>query len=155
MQSSEVNNAPELALVAAPHIVVHISARTIRRMLHQEELQAMHMIKKPLFTREHRRIRLEFTRTHRDWTVQQWKQASFSNDAVVPARSSESHKVKWTKPTHGLNPKLVIPTVQGGGAAIMVWGCISTYGFHDLILLDGTVDAKGYAAVLQDYLLPN
>ncbi|RYG94236.1 hypothetical protein EON65_57825 [archaeon] len=37
----------------------------------------------------------------------------------------------------------------------MVWGCISTYGFHDLILLDGTVDAKGYAAVLQDYLLPN
>ncbi|RYY42179.1 MAG: hypothetical protein EOO06_21510, partial [Chitinophagaceae bacterium] len=32
--------------------------------------------------------------------------------------------------------------------------CISTYGFHDLVLLDGTVDAKGYVTVLQQYLLP-
>ncbi|RYY75191.1 hypothetical protein EON63_19455 [archaeon] len=36
----------------------------------------------------------------------------------------------------------------------MVWGCISTYGFHDLVLLDGTVDAKDYVTVLQQYLLP-
>ncbi|RYH08853.1 hypothetical protein EON65_40595 [archaeon] len=47
-----------------------------------------------------------------------------------------------------------MPTVQGGGVAIMVWGCISTYGFHDLILLDGTVDGAGYVTVLQNYLLP-
>ena len=36
----------------------------------------------------------------------------------------------------------------------MVWGCISTCGFHDLVLLDGTIDGRGYAAVLQQYLLP-
>ncbi|RYG63348.1 hypothetical protein EON64_16095, partial [archaeon] len=58
------------------------------------------------------------------------------------------------KPTQGLNPKLVIPTVQGGGVVIMIWGCISTYGFHDLILLDGMVGAKGYVTLLQHYLLP-
>ncbi|RYG99887.1 hypothetical protein EON65_49865 [archaeon] len=54
------------------------------------------------------------------------------------------------QPTYGLN----VPKVQGRGAAIMVWGCLSTYGFHGLILLDGAVDAKGYVAVLQQYLLP-
>ncbi|RYH19678.1 hypothetical protein EON65_25745 [archaeon] len=70
------------------------------------------------------------------------------------AQASDLHKVKWTKLTHGLNPKLVLPTVQGGGVAIMVWGCISQYGFHDLVLLDGTVDGAGYARVLQSYLLP-
>ncbi|RYG65695.1 hypothetical protein EON64_11375 [archaeon] len=41
-------------------------SRTARRMLHHEGLHAMHMIKKPLLTREHKRKRLEFARTHRD-----------------------------------------------------------------------------------------
>ncbi|RYG91670.1 hypothetical protein EON65_59300, partial [archaeon] len=45
-----------------------------------------------------------------------------------------------------------MPNVQGGGVAIMVWGCISTYGFHDLVLLDGTVDAKRYVTVLHAML---
>ncbi|RYH01204.1 hypothetical protein EON65_48520 [archaeon] len=31
---------------------------------------------------------------------------------------------------------------------------MSTYGFHDLILLDGTIDARGYVTVLQNYVLP-
>ena len=36
----------------------------------------------------------------------------------------------------------------------MTWGCISTFGFHDFILLDGTMDAAGYVIVLKDNLLP-
>ncbi|RYG95753.1 hypothetical protein EON65_55480, partial [archaeon] len=67
-QSGEVSTAPGLALLAASHDVTHISASTARRMLHHEGLHAMHMIKKPLLTREHKRKRLEFARTHRDWT---------------------------------------------------------------------------------------
>ncbi|RYG93403.1 hypothetical protein EON65_58975, partial [archaeon] len=67
-QSGEVNTAPELALLTASHDITHISASTARRMLHHEGLHAMHMIKKPLLTREHKRKRLEFARTHRDWT---------------------------------------------------------------------------------------
>ncbi|RYG93394.1 hypothetical protein EON65_58995, partial [archaeon] len=57
-QSGEVSTASELALVAASHDITHISARTARRMLHHEGLHAMHMIKKPLLTREHKRKRL-------------------------------------------------------------------------------------------------
>ncbi|RYG97160.1 hypothetical protein EON65_53285, partial [archaeon] len=160
-QSGEGNNAPELALTAATHDLVHINARTVCRMLHQEGLKVMHMTLtlKPLPTGEHKRRRLEWARAHRGWTVEQWKQVIFSDETVMPARSSDAHTlrvhpVKWTKPIHGLNPKLVLPTVQGGGVAIMVWGCISTYGFHDLVLLDGTVDAQGYAVTLQDCLFP-
>lgn len=152
-QSGEVSTAPELAFSAASHDIAHVSASTASRALHQEGLKAMHMIRKPLLTREHKRRRLEWARAHRDWTVEQWKQVVFSDETVIPARSSDAHKLTWTKPTHGLNPKLVLPTVQGGGVAVMVWGCITTYGFHDLVLLDGSVDAKGYVTVLQHYLL--
>ncbi|RYH24756.1 hypothetical protein EON65_16390 [archaeon] len=55
-------------------------------MLHQERLKAMHIIKEPLLTREHKRRRLEWARAHRDWTVQQWKQVVFSDKTVIPAR---------------------------------------------------------------------
>ncbi|RYH28514.1 hypothetical protein EON65_11920 [archaeon] len=79
-QSGEVSTASELALLAASHDTTHISASIARRMLHHEGLHAMHMIKKPLLTREHKRKRLEFARTHRDWTVQQWKQVIFSDE---------------------------------------------------------------------------
>jgi len=53
-----------------------------------------------------------------------------------------------------LDPHLIVPTVQGGGAKIMTWGCISTYGFHDLVLHEDRVDALCYIEVLHDYLLP-
>ncbi|RYH28397.1 hypothetical protein EON65_12315 [archaeon] len=150
----DVESATELAETAADHDIAHVSARTIRNMLHHEGLKAMRSIRKPLLTRTHKRKRLEFAMAHRDWTVQQWKQVIFSDEKTILAGPSETHKLRWVKPTQGLNPKLVLPTVQGGGVAIMVWGCISTYGLHDLIFLDGTVDARGYVTVLQQCLLP-
>ncbi|RYG99869.1 hypothetical protein EON65_49880, partial [archaeon] len=66
-----VKSALLLSLLLWLHAITHISASTARRMLHLKGLHAMHMIKKPLLTREHKRKRLEFARTHRDWTVQQ------------------------------------------------------------------------------------
>ncbi|RYH13443.1 hypothetical protein EON65_35645 [archaeon] len=79
-QNGEVSTAPELALTAAFHDITHVSASTARRLLHQEGLKALHMIRKPLVTREHKRSRLEWARAHRDWTVEQRKQVVFSDD---------------------------------------------------------------------------
>ncbi|RYG94437.1 hypothetical protein EON65_57505, partial [archaeon] len=42
-------------------------------VLYDEGLKAMHTIRKPLLTHAHKRKRLDFALTHRDWTVQQWK----------------------------------------------------------------------------------
>lgn len=150
----EARTATELAQTAATREIAHIGARTARRMLHEQGLKAMHMIRKPLLTREHKRKRLEFARAHRDWTVKEWKQIIFSDETVILARPSDSHKLRRVKPMHGLNPKLVVPTVQGGGVAIMTWGCISKFGFHVFILLDGTMDATDYVTVLRNYLIP-
>ncbi|RYH15065.1 hypothetical protein EON65_32400, partial [archaeon] len=98
--------------------------------------------------RAHKRRRLEFARAHRDWTVDDWKQVIFSDETVITARPVHNHKLKWVKPVHGLNPRLIVPTVRGGGPAIM------TCGFHDFVLLDGKMDAAGYVKLLVDNLLP-
>ena len=92
-QCGEVMTAPELVLAAASHDIVHISAMTARTVLHEQGLDAMHMVKKLMLTREHKRKRLEFAREHHDWTVQQWKQVIFSDETLIPARSSDAHKM--------------------------------------------------------------
>ncbi|RYG65070.1 hypothetical protein EON64_12700, partial [archaeon] len=69
----DVETATELAKTAAALDIVHVSAATIRNVLHDEGLKAMHTIRKPLLTHAHKRKRLDFALTHRDWTVQQWK----------------------------------------------------------------------------------
>ena len=48
IQSEEVNTATELAQTAATQEIAHVSARTVRNVLHQEGLKAMHMVKRPL-----------------------------------------------------------------------------------------------------------
>ncbi|RYY84895.1 hypothetical protein EON63_08375 [archaeon] len=40
-------------------------------------------------------------------TVQQWKQVIFSDETPILARPSDTHMLKWVKPTLGLNSKLV------------------------------------------------
>ena len=43
-QRDEVKTAPELALAAASHDIVHISASTARRVMHEQGLNTMHML---------------------------------------------------------------------------------------------------------------
>jgi transposase len=71
MQKGEVKSASQLAFVAAAHDIAHISPRTARRVLHQQGLVALHMINKPILTRDHVRKRLEFALAHLGWTVEQ------------------------------------------------------------------------------------
>ncbi|RYG95712.1 hypothetical protein EON65_55555 [archaeon] len=90
----DVETATEITQIA------HISQRTARNVLHHEGLKAMHTIRKPLLTRTHKRKRLDFALAHRDWTVEQWKQVIFSDETPILARPSETHKLRWVKPTH-------------------------------------------------------
>jgi len=150
----EVTSATELAQVALRHHQVDISASTARRLLHEQGLSVRHTIKKPLLTVDHKRKRLEYALAHRDWTVNHWKRIIFSDETVIPARPVNPHKLVWTKHTDHLDPKLIIPTVQGGGVKLMGWGCISTHGFHDFVQLEDSINAIGYIKILDTYLLP-
>jgi hypothetical protein len=43
-------------------------------------MKAMHIINKPLLTREQKKKRLGFARAHRNWIIEQWKQVIFSDE---------------------------------------------------------------------------
>jgi transposase len=133
---------------------LNISVRSVRNLLHQQGLHVRHATRRPLLTREHKRVRYEFALAHQDWTVDQWKQVVFSDETVITSNHLDSRHLVWTRDVDPLDPRLIVESVQGGGAKIMVWGCISWYGVHDLILLEGSVNAEGYIGVLEENLLP-
>lgn len=152
--SKKVKTGTELAKVAKDHYGINICPKTARNILHKSGLKAMHGIRKPELTSEHKRIRLEFARAHVDWSVEQWKNIIFSDEVPITSRPMNTRNIIWTKTSNPLNPELIIPTIQGGGVKIMGWACVSKFGFHDMIRLEGTVNGEGYATIMNDYLLP-
>lgn len=150
----EIQTAKEFAEAALTDHGVEIADRTARNLIHEAGLRVRHGIKKPLLTKEHRRIRLEFALAHQDWDADDWKQVIFSDETIITARPVHPRKLVWTKTTDPLDPKLIMPTVQGGGVRLMGWGCISRFGFHDFVQLEGSVTAASYVETLEEYLLP-
>jgi transposase len=150
----EVESATKLAQSAAAQGIADVSATTVRKSLHHQGMKAMHTINKPHLTHEHKRKRMEFARSHGDWTIEKWKQVIFSDETGIVARPSDAHKLRWVKKMQGLNPRLVVPIVQSGGVSILIWGCISNHGLHDLVLLGGKLTGLSYIKVLYQHLLP-
>lgn len=154
MLSGELLTATQVAQAVLRDYSIHISSETARALLQEQRLKCMRTIHKPRLTKDHKRSRLKFALAYRDWTVDDWKRVVFSDETIITGRPYHTRPFKWTKTTKGMNPSLVIPTVQGGGPKIMVWGYISRHGCHDLVLLDGTVNAQRYIDTLRDHLLP-
>ena len=144
MQAGEVTTAPQLTQALSTLGIAQVSTATTHCELHRAGLKAMRLCEKPLLTSVHKKRRLEFAREHRNWTVDDWKQVIFSHETVITARPLHLHGRKWTKPTDRLHPRLIVPAVQGGGPAVMTWGCISKYGLHNIILLQDTLNAAGW-----------
>ena len=87
IQNGKIKTAEELAKVAKQFNIVGISSRTACNELYIAGMRVMRMVKKPLLTAEHRRKRFEFTRSHSNWTVDDWKQVIFSDESIITARS--------------------------------------------------------------------
>jgi hypothetical protein len=78
--------------------------RALQNSHNPQQLKALPMLVQPLFvnryiinkphlTREHKRKRMEFARSHRDWTIEKWKQVIFSDETGIVARPSDAHKL--------------------------------------------------------------
>ena len=60
---------------------VSVSISSTRRRLREAGYIGRKPRKKPRLTSRHKKSRLEFARTHKDWTAEQWSQAIFSDES--------------------------------------------------------------------------
>ena len=56
------------------------TVKTVQRALRAAGMKAVTKQKQPFLSRKHRRLRMDFAESHKDWTVEDWKRVIWSDD---------------------------------------------------------------------------
>ena len=131
--------------------VAKVSARTIRRRLHDEMgLKAYRPAKKPRLSPKNVRDRLAFCRAHQHWTVDQWRQVMFSDETLIKQFNPNKQLVR-RPPNERYNQRYLSPSVKHC-QQIMVWGAITAQGRAGIQLVpDGqSVNSAYYLSILNE-----
>ena len=104
--------------------------------------------KRPRLLARHRKKRLDFTLSHKDWTVEDWKRVVWSDETKINRLGSDGRKWVWKKAGEGLSDRLVEGTVKFGGGSLMMWGCMLWDGVGYACKIDGKMDGDLYVQIL-------
>jgi hypothetical protein len=131
-----------------------ILVRTVHRALKKAgmRLGAVVKRKRPLLTKRHRRLRMDFALAHKDWTVEDWKRVVWSVETKFNCLGSDRRKWVWKRTGEGLSDRLVEGTVKFRGGNLMLWGCMLWEGPGYATKIDGRMDADLYVSILEDEL---
>ena len=151
--SGQVDTAVDATKMLKQDLGISVSAQTVRNALKDVGMVAKHKVKKPAISSKNRLKRLAFARTHKDWTVEDWRRVIWSDESKINRLGSDGRAWCWKRPGEGLNPRTVTPTVKHGGGSLMVWGCMTAEGVGYLCKIDNGLDAELYCNILRDDLV--
>lgn len=126
-----------------------VSSYTIRRALYVLGYHGCAGARKPWISRVNRIIRLKWCHAHLNWD-EKWKSVVWSDESRFKLFHSDGRVWTWRKVGFRHHTNHLIPTLKYGGGSIMVWACFSWNGLGPLIIVDGTMNAKKYLALLAD-----
>jgi transposase len=146
------STAAQAAKVLSQALEEPIASHTVSHALRREGLKAVRKKKRPALKPQHKKARMHFAEHHLHWTVDDWKRVIFSDETKINRLGSDGIKWAWKKPGEGLSEHLVEPTVKFGGGSLMMWGCMLWEGVGYATRIEGNMDGKLYASILEDEL---
>jgi hypothetical protein len=129
-----------------------ISSQTVRRNLKKSGLRPVVKRKRPLLKPRHRKDRLDFAESHKEWTLEDWKRVIWSDETKINRLGSDGRKWVWKEVEEQLNDRVVEGTVKFGGGNVMVWGCMGWDGVGYATRIEGKMDADLYVSIMEDEL---
>ncbi|SPO26551.1 related to Transposase [Ustilago trichophora] len=128
---------------------MQVPRQTLTRALKRAGLKHFVKRKKPLLTKRHKLRRLEFAKRYQYWTDYQWKNVIWSDECKVQRIGKGFGKRYWSrKPDF----TIYVPTLQGGGHSVMIWGCMSWAGLGLMVYINGTLNSDRYCNLLEEAL---
>lgn len=140
-----------------------VSVSTVRRRLREKKIMPHRAAMGPKLTAEHRRIRREFAREHKDWTVDQWKAVLFSDKTRVCLFCNDRRRRVYRRQGERYSRACLEETVGYGGGSCMFWGGISLAGKTELVCVSRTGSDRGQGSmtahryiteILEDHVVP-
>jgi DDE superfamily endonuclease len=78
----------------------------------------------------------------------------FSDESRFRLFHNDGRVRVWRKVGERYHRECLAPTLKHGGGSVMVWGCISWWGVGPLVVVEGTLNKKGYVSLLGSHLVP-
>ncbi|KAG2470015.1 TCB1 transposase, partial [Polypterus senegalus] len=126
---------------------------TMSAAIHQSDLYGRVARWKPLLSKRHMAVHLEFAKRHlKDSQTMRNKILWFDETKIELFGVNARHHV-WRKSGTAHYQANTIPTVKHGGGSIMLWGCFSAAGTRRLVRIKGKMTAAMYRDILDENLL--
>lgn len=145
-------SAPRIRSEVENEIGKHVTAQTIRNVLHEAGLNGRTARRKPYISKVNRRKRLAYAKEHVNDGHDFWKKVVFTDESKFNLFKSDGRVTVWRKRNCELDEKNITPTVKHGGGSVLVWGCMSANGVGELCFLGGTMDHRHYINILKTNL---
>src|SRR5262249_1525641 len=117
---------------------IKVSNRTVSRALQEAGLEAMEKGKKPKIWAKKVKMRLEFAKQHKDWTVEDWKRVIWSDETKINRFCSDGCSWCWVRDGESVQPRQIKETVKHGRGSLMIWGCMTAHGPGYMCKISGT-----------------
>ena len=125
-----------------------LSTQTVRNSMKKVGMKAV-VKKKRLFTKRHKRERLDFALSYKNWTIDDWKKVFWSDETKINHLGSDGRQCVWEKNGEGSSDWLVEGTKKFGGGSLMMWGCMTWEGVGKI---DGKMDGDFYVQIPDEEL---
>jgi hypothetical protein len=133
---------------------ISMSLSGAEKLLNGMGFKAIRKNKTNFVNAANKKLRLAWTRKHRQLTVSDWRKWAFSDKTRVNIWDSDSESFYWLDGPGTNRPHQVQPQVQGSGDGVMFWGCISGDGpGYSTTITDGTIDSNKYVEILKTSLM--
>ncbi|KAI4878917.1 hypothetical protein NFI96_025783 [Prochilodus magdalenae] len=130
-----------------------VSAQTIRRALHNEDLHARTSRRTPLLTPKNKKSRLQYAKSHVDKPQRFWDSVLWSDETKLELFGTMDQRYVWRRKNQAYEQKNTLPTVKHGGGSIMLWGCFASNGTGKLQRVQGTMNSLQYQEILEENVM--
>jgi len=136
------------------HLEKSVNVRTVRRRLNAHNLFGRSARRKPMVSFKNRKARKIFALAHQHWSDTDWKKVVFTDETKINRLQSDGRIYVRRRKGENYAPSCVLPTLQGRGGSVMVWGAIGKYGVGPLHFIDGCLNGGKYKDLLKDKVVP-
>lgn len=142
-------SAPALAAELSRRTKKEITPRMVRLVIHRDGMNSRTPRRKPFISKVNQAKRLEFAQKYITYNEKFWKEVLFADESKYNVFGSDGKRRVWRKPNTELQQKNLNVNVKHGGGNVQVWGCCAANGVGNLEVIDGTLTAASYIALLK------
>ena len=127
----------------------NVLGHTVQRT---QRLRSKYPTHVPLLTKCHRQLRLRWAREHRDWTIDQWKRVSWSDESRFAILHADGRIRIHCLPGERLLSQCITGHTKASGGCIMLCGTFSWASLEPVVVLEQTLNAMECLNIIANQL---